>query len=155
MSERERERENYTSNYTGSLLTRATSNPQKITGYSLGNQQQITTHHNLKEVILTTQEHTHPLWLHIHSQNNPLTLQIHILQEFKLKKNQENMEQITSDYRKSQLLLIHSLTKAQPKAILLSWIQIFTKKSFMNLFFSNWNRKGNHNFIAHQTNRFN
>jgi len=31
--EREREREDHTINYTGSLLTRATSSPQKITGY--------------------------------------------------------------------------------------------------------------------------
>jgi len=33
---------------------------------------------------------------------------------------QESMEQITPDYRKSQLLLIHPYTKAQLKAILLS-----------------------------------
>jgi len=45
------------------------------------------------------------------------------------------MEQITPDYRKSQLLLILSLTKAQLKAILLSWIQIFTLKHFLISFF--------------------
>jgi len=32
--------------------------PRKPLGIPLGNQQQITTHHNLKEVILTTQEYT-------------------------------------------------------------------------------------------------
>ena len=64
------------------------------------------------------------------------------------------MEQITPDYRKSQLLLIHFLTKAQLKAILLSWIQTFTKMYSESLS-SLWNRKGNPNFIAHQTSRFN
>jgi len=63
------------------------------------------------------------------------------------------MEHITPDYRKSQLLLIHFLTKAQPKAILLSWIQTFTKMYSETLFFL-FNKEGNPSFIALQTIHF-
>jgi len=48
--------------------------PRKPVGNPLGNQQQITTHHNLKEVILTTQEHTPSLTSYTHNQKNPMTL---------------------------------------------------------------------------------
>jgi len=41
--------------------------PRKPLGISLGNQQQITTHHNLKEVILPTQKHTLSLISNTHS----------------------------------------------------------------------------------------
>jgi len=116
----ERERKDHTNNYTSSLLTRATSSPQKTIGYSLSNQQQITTHHNLKEVILITQEHTLSLTSHTQSEQ-PSDLTVTQFTRIQTKEQlQENMEQITPDYRKSQLLLIYSLTKAQPKTILLS-----------------------------------
>jgi len=48
--------------------------PSKPLGIPLGIQQQITTHHNHKEVILTTQEHTPFLISNTHNKNNPLTL---------------------------------------------------------------------------------
>jgi len=58
------EREDHTINYIGSLLTRATSSPQKTIGYSLSNQQQITMTQHYKEVILIPQEHTPSLPFH-------------------------------------------------------------------------------------------
>jgi len=108
---RERETKDHTNNYTDLLLTRATSSRQKTTGYSLGNQQQITTHHNLKEVILTTQEHTP--FLTSHTVRTTFDLTDTQFTRIQTKEQlQENMKQITPDYKKSQLLLIHSLTKA-------------------------------------------
>ena len=68
-------------------------------------------------MILTTQELTPSLTSHAQSEQSSDLTDTRIQTKEQL---QENMEHITPDYRKSQLLLIHSLTKAQPKAILLS-----------------------------------
>jgi len=75
--------------------------PRKPLGIPLGNQQQITTHHNLKEVILTTQEHTPSLTSYTKSEQ-PFDFTYTQITSIKTEKQlQENMEQITPDYRKS------------------------------------------------------
>jgi len=70
------ERENHTRNYTGSLLTRATSSSQKLSKISLCNQQQITNPHTNKEVILTSQEHSPSLINHTHKIKTPSDLKV-------------------------------------------------------------------------------
>jgi len=94
-------KKNDTNSYTGSLVTRATSSSQKTTGYSLGNQQHITTHHNLKEVILTTQEHTPSLTSHTQSEQSSDLTDTKFTRIQTKEQLEENMEQITPDYKKS------------------------------------------------------
>jgi len=75
--------------------------PRKPLGISLGNQKQITTHHNLKRGDLN-HSRTHSLFQFLHTQSeqpsNFTDTQITSIQTEK--QLQENMEQITPDYKK-------------------------------------------------------
>jgi len=111
-----RERENHISNYTDSLLTRATSSSQKTTEIPLCNRQHITNTHTNKEVILTSQEHSPSLIHHTHKVRTPSNLTVPTIYKYtNLKTITKENRKYYSFYRKSQLILFHSLTNAKPK----------------------------------------